>query len=107
MTDNETPPIVVSGNAATTDPLKLAIANVFVILGAMTALAGFVSNRDLAGFIVWIKTTDGAAFIGAVMTVASLGYAAWKSRHRATQVVTLGADPRVPATVAVVKGTAA
>lgn len=103
MTDNETPPIVVSGNAATTDPLKLAIANVFVIIGAMTALAGFVSNRDLAGFIVWIKTNDGAAFIGATLSVASLVYAAWKSRHRATQVVSLGADPRVPPAAATLK----
>lgn len=103
MTDNETPPIVVAQNAATTDPLKLAFANVIVILGAMGALAGFVSNRDLAGFIVWIKTNDGAAFVSAVLAFASFAYASWKARHRATQVVALGADPRVPPAAASLK----
>lgn len=102
---NETPPIVVTGNEALADPVKLALANVVVVVGAMTALSGFLSNRDLAGFIVWIKTTDGAAFIAAALSLAGLAYSWWKSRHRAAQVVSVAVDDRVPAAVATtVKG---
>nr|WP_314471032.1 hypothetical protein [uncultured Sphingomonas sp.] len=100
---NETPPIVVKGNEALVDPAKLAVANVVVVIGALTALSGFVSNRDLAGFIVWIKTTDGAAFLAAALSLAGIVYSWWKSRHRAAQVVNVAADERVPAEVATVK----
>lgn len=96
MADNEAPPIVVSDNAATTDPIKLVLANAVVIVGAAGSLAGFVSNRDLAGFIVWMKTSDGATFASAVMALAGVVYATWKSHHRATQVVAVAAEPRVP-----------
>lgn len=102
--NNETPPIVVTGNETLADPLKIAIANVLVVIGALTALSGFVSNRDLAGFIVWIKTTDGAAFIAAAMSLAGIAYSWWKSRHRAAQVVAVAADDRVAPDVATIKG---
>lgn len=104
---NETPPIVVTGNETLADPAKLALVNVLVVIGAMTALSGFVSNRDLAGFIIWIKTTDGLAFVGAATSLAGIAYAWWKSRHRAAQVVTVASDDRVPTEVANVKGTTA
>lgn len=102
--NNETPPIVVNGNEALADPVKLAFASLVIVLGSLTALSGFVSNRDLAGFIVWIKTTDGAAFIGAASTLAGIAYAWWKSRHRAAQVVAVAADDRVSSDVATVRG---
>lgn len=104
---NETPQIVVSGNETLADPAKLALANIVVVLGALTALSGFVSNCDLAGFIVWIKTTDGAAFIAAALSLAGVAYSWWKSRHRAAQVVNVAADERVPVEVATVKASAA
>lgn len=100
---NETPPIVVTGNEALADPVKIALASVVVVIGSLTALSGFLSNRDLAGFIVWTKTTDGLAFLGAASTLAGIAYTWWKSRHRAAQVVTVAADERVPAEVASVK----
>lgn len=104
---NETPPIIVTGNETLADPAKLAIANIFIVVGAITALSGFVSNRDLAGFIVWIKTTDGAAFIAAAMSLAGIVYAWWKPRHRAAQVVAVATDDRVSPAVASLKGTIA
>lgn len=96
--------IVVTGNEALADPAKLALANVVVVFGALAALSGFVSNRDLAGFIVWIKTTDGAAFIAAAMSLAGVSYSWWKSRQRAAQVVAVAADNRVSPAVATIKG---
>lgn len=104
---NEAPPIVVTGNEALADPAKLALASLVVVLGSLTALSGFMSNRDLIGFIVWIKTTDGLAFLGAASSLAGIVYAWWKSRHRAAQVVNVAADDRVPTAVASVAGPAA
>lgn len=101
---NESTPIVVTGNETIADPAKLALANVVVVLGALTALSGFVSNRDLAGFIVWIKTTDGAAFIAAALSLGGVAYSWWKSRHRAAQVVAVAVDNRVSPSVATIKG---
>ena len=100
---NETPPIVVTGNETLADPAKLALASIVVVLGSLTALSGFVSNRDLIGFIVWTKTTDGLAFLGAVSSLAGIAYAWWKSRHRAAQVVAVAADERVSPDVATVR----
>lgn len=101
MSDNETPPIQVN-QTPVADQAAAAARTIVLVLGAITALAGFVSTRDLAGFIAYVQTSDGLSALGLAITGATFAWGQWKTRHRAKQLAAI--VPHVPDEVAVFKG---
>ena len=83
--NNETPPITAPTPA--TDQAASAVRTVLLIIGAMTAIAGFVAKRDLSGFILYVQSTDGLAFVGLMISIGTIAWGQWKTRHRAKQIV--------------------
>ena len=54
--------------------------------------------------IAYVQSSDFITAAGIVMTASTFAWGQWKTRHRAKQLATIAADPRVPDAVAVVKG---
>lgn len=97
MTDNEKPPIVAP--APGMDQAESAVRTLILAISVITAVAGFVAKRDLAGFIVYVQSNDFLAFLALAIGGATVWWAQWKSRHRAKQLVAIRDDDRVPSEV--------
>ncbi len=54
---NETPPIVVNASPAA-DQLVPAGRTILLLVSVITALTTISSKRDLAGFIVYVQSSD-------------------------------------------------
>jgi hypothetical protein len=93
MSDNEAPPI--KAPVPATDQALSFVRAVVLSIGVITAFAGFLSKRDLAGFIVYIQSNDFLAWLGMMAAVATVWWGQWKTRHRAKQIVAIRDDPRV------------
>jgi hypothetical protein len=106
MADNETPQIVVNPSPAT-DQAASALRTVLLVISAVTAITTLASKRDLAGFIVYVQSNDFLQVVSIIATAATFGWSQWKTRHRAKQLAAVAADPRVPDSVATLKGPAA
>lgn len=102
MSDNGTPPIEVSASPMG-DQIASALRVVVLCISVITALAGLVAKRDLAGFILYVQSSDFIAFSAFVVGGATFAWGQWKTRHRAKQLTTITADPRTPDAVAVLK----
>jgi hypothetical protein len=107
MTDaNETAPIVVNPSPAA-DQLAAGFRTLLLLVTVITALSSLASKRDLAGFILYVQSSD---FLQAVSVIGAIGtfvWGQWKTRHRAKQLAAVAADPRVPDAVATIKAPAA
>ncbi len=99
---NETPQIVVNPSP-TLDQVQSAIRAILLVISAATAIATFASKRDLAGFILYVKSSEFIQVASIVATAGTFVWSQWKARHRAKQLVAVAADPRVPDAVAVLK----
>jgi hypothetical protein len=97
VTDNELPPITAPSPAS--DQALSAVRSLVLAISVITAFAGFLSKRDLAGFIVYIQSNDFLAFLSVALGIGSLWWGQWKIRHRAKQLVAIRDDPRVPSDV--------
>jgi len=106
MTDNTTPPIQANPTPVT-DQAASAIRTVLLCIGVVSALAGFVAKRDLAGFIAYMQSSDFLAAMSLLLAAGSFVWGQWKTRHRAKQLATVAADPRVPDEVIALKGSEA
>ena len=95
--ENEKPPITAPspGN----DQAFAAVRTVILTISVLTAFAGFLSKRDLAGFIVYIQSNEFLAWLAMVIGAATVTWGQWKIRHRAKQIVAIRDDPRVPSDV--------
>lgn len=102
MTDDTTPPIQAEKSPAR-DQAESAIRSVLLAISVVTALAGFVSKHDLAGFVAYMQSSDFLAALAALIGAATFGWGQWKARHRSQQLAAIAADPRVPDQVAKLK----
>lgn len=93
MTTNEQPPI--QAPVPATDQAMSAVRTLVLSLSVFTALAGFLTKRDLAGFIVYIQSNDFLAWLAAAIAAGTIWWGQWKVRHRAKQIVAIRDDPRV------------
>lgn len=105
MADNETPQIVAP--TPLNDQIASGIRVMVLAIGLVTTLAGFVSRRDLAGFIVYVQTNEFLATAGLLVSVGMFTWGQWKTRHRAKQLNAVAQDVRVPDAVIVTKEKAA
>jgi len=103
MTDNETPPMQ-ANPTPTTDQAAAAVRTILLCIGVVSALAGFVGKRDLAGFIAYMQSSDFISALALLMAAATFVWGQIKTRHRAKQLATVAADPRVPNEVISLKG---
>lgn len=106
MTDPATPPpplsaqLVINPSVVRTLAINVSLA-LSIVVTTLATLAGFVSNRDLAGWIVWVKSEDFVSFLGAIGLLATLGAYVWRSLTRKWREVYLARH--VKDEVAVVK----
>ena len=99
---NESPPIAVNPSPLN-DQIASGIRNLLLAVGVVTAIAGFVAKRDLAGFIVYVQSSEFIQVAGLVLTFGSVAWSQWKTRHRAKQLASVAAHPAVPDAVAHLK----
>lgn len=97
MTDNELPPITAPSPGY--DQALSAVRTFVLSVSVITAFAGFLSKRDLAGFIVYIQSNDFLAWLAMAIGIGSVWWGQFKIRHRAKQIVAIRDDPRVPSDV--------
>ena len=102
MADNETPQIVVNPTPAR-DQAAAAIRTVLLVLSVVTALSGIIARRSLIEFIAYMQSQDFLTVLSLVIGAGTFVWGQWKTRHRAKQLATIAADPRVPDAVARVK----
>ena len=100
--DNLNAPIAVNATPAN-DQISAAVRTVVLLISVVTALAGLASKHDLAGFIAYVQSAPFITAAGLVMGAGTFAWGQWKTRHRAKQLATIAADPRVPDSVAVTK----
>ena len=93
-------PIVVSGGEAIKDPLQATGRYILVIATAFPVIASFVAKRDVVGLIDYFRSSPGALVISAAVSLGTMLYGIYKTHKRASQVVTVAADSRVPNAVA-------
>jgi hypothetical protein len=96
MTDKNELPVITVPSTPANDQIASAIRSVMLVVGFVTAVAGFVSHRDAAGFIAYVQSSDFVLALGVLMTAGSFVWGQWKTRHRGKQLANLAADPAVP-----------
>ncbi len=102
---NVAAPIAVNASPVT-DQAGSALRSVLLVVSVITALTTIASKRDLAGFIVYVQSSE---FLQALSIIASIGtfaWGQWKTRRRAKQLAAVGANPRVPDDIISIKPTA-
>lgn len=97
MSENEAPPITAPVPA--NDQAMSAVRTIILSVSVITAFAGFLSKRDLAGFIVYVQSNDFLAWLAGITAAGTIWWSQWRTRHRAKQIVAIRDDPRVPETV--------
>jgi hypothetical protein len=97
MTGNELPPITAPSPGG--DQALSAVRTIVLSISVITAFSGFLSKRDLAGFIVYIQSNDFLAWLAMAIGIGSVWWGQIKIRHRAKQIVAIRDDPRVPSDV--------
>ena len=98
MADNETPPIVVPATPGP-DVIAASVRLLVMAIGVVTAFAGFVSKRDLAGFITYIQSSDFLAAAGGISAAVAAIWALLKTQHRSIQLTNTAKNPLVPDSV--------
>lgn len=94
--ENEKPQIKISESTVVHDQAAAISRIVVLVISSFAAISHFVAVRDLAAFIAFMQSSDGIGFIALVVSGATAGWAWWKTRHRAKQVVSVAEDVRVP-----------
>lgn len=102
---NETTPIAVNASPVP-DQAASAVRSVLLVVSVITALTTIASKRDLAGFIVYVQSSEFLQALSFVVSIATFAWGQWKIRHRAKQLAKIAGDDRVPDAVASIKPTA-
>lgn len=77
-------PIVVPASPANAQ-IASGLRSAVLVIGAITTLAGFVSHRDMAGFLTYVQSSDFVLVLGIASTVGSVAWGQWKLRKRELQ----------------------
>jgi hypothetical protein len=99
---NQAAPIAVNPSPVP-DQAASALRTVVLIISVITALTTLASKRDLAGFIVYVQSSEFLQAMSIVISIATFTWGQWKIRHRAQQLATIAGDERVPDAVANLK----
>lgn len=102
MTNN--PIIAVSPSIQYIDMASSAIRAFVLVVGSITALAGFISQRDWHGVIVYIQSSPFTTVLATVMSVGAFAWSLWKSHKRGGQLLAAATDTRNSAIQLVTKG---
>jgi hypothetical protein len=102
---NETTPIAVNASPVP-DQAASALRSVLLVVSVITALTTIASKRDLAGFIVYVQSSEFLQAVSIIVSIATFAWGQWKIRHRAKQLAAVGANPRVPDDIISIKPTA-
>lgn len=104
MVDVVTKPIIVRTQQGLIDTAAAAFRMLAIILSAAPVAVLFVKKHDLIGLYDYLHNdAQGVALVGAVTGLVAIGYGLWKSFKRGTQIATVAADNKVPASVADIK----
>lgn len=95
-----TTPIVVSESQGIIDLLAAAGRYITVIVTLGAALLAILKTHDIAAIIAFMRGTQGAALIAAVMGLGALGWGLYKTHKRGAQVATVAASSEVPNKIA-------
>ncbi len=107
MTDDTTQKTILVNASPLIDQIQALGRSLALVIGAVSTLAGILSKHDLTAFIAYLQTSDFATAAAIVVTAVSLGWGWWKTGHRASQLATIAANPRVPDDVAALKPSSA
>ena len=73
-----------------------------VMIGGGTAIAGFVSHRDLTGFLAYVRSDSIIPVVGALTAFAAWGWSLWRTwDNKRKLVIAANAAPDSVAVVAV------
>jgi hypothetical protein len=104
VSDPTTPvptPIIVNPSAIPAQVATIA-RDVGVVIGALTAIGGFVQKRDLQGLLTFLQDNAFVSALGLVLTAGILVYRQWSTRRTNAKLKTL--EPYAPSEVATLKG---
>ena len=102
VNQNEAAPIAVNASPVP-DQAASALRSVLLVISVITALTTIASKRDLAGFIVYVQSSEFLQAVSIVVSIGTFAWGQWKIRHRAKQLATIASDDRVPNEVASLK----
>lgn len=105
MTEQNTQPPITVSSSPIADQAASAVRTLLLVLSVVTALAGFFSKRDLAGFVAYVQSSDFITALALLIGAVTFAWGQWKTRHRAKQLANVAADPRVPDSVISIKDT--
>lgn len=105
MADTAQTPVVVPANAGIIDALQAAARYTVVLIGAVTAILGFLNAHDIAGLMAYVQANGGqiTASVAGLIAIGTAAYGVLKSHRRGSQIATVAASPRVPASIATTK----
>lgn len=70
------------------------VRSVVMVVGAVTALAGFVSQRDWHGATAYIQGAPFTTALATLMSLTAFAWGLWKTHKRGGQLLTAATDPR-------------
>lgn len=103
MPTNTSNQIVVSENAGILDTLAAAGRYLVVILGAVPLLLALLGQHNFGDIIAYFRSSDGASLIAAVSGLVAIAYGLFKTHKRGSQIATVAASDKVPASIATTK----
>lgn len=98
----EIPSPVVINPSTTPDHVSSGVRDVLIFIGGITAVFGFLAEKDLAGLMSWIQSTEALPFLGLVVAGLSLIWRHITLRRKKAQLVAVGLA--APNSTAVVLG---
>lgn len=89
MANQDQPPIVISPTTVT-NVLSAAARMAVVLSGAVTAIIGFLSKRDLIGLMDYFQSSAFIPVAGAVASALTFGYALWRTWKNKKTLIKVG-----------------
>lgn len=103
MSDTDGKPGIEARATPYFDMATSAVRSVLLVVGAVVALAGFVSKHDWAGVLSYVQSAPFITALATVMAAGSFAWGQWKTRERANQISSVAGNPLVPEDVAKLK----
>lgn len=103
MTDTSNDPGIKVNPSPYTDMAASAVRSLLVVVGALVALAGFVSKHDWAGLIDYVQSAPFLTALATIMAAGAFAWGQWKTRSRAVDAIAVATSPKVPDSVASLK----
>ena len=94
-------PLVINPSTAS-EHTKSGVRDLLIFIGGFTAVMGFISKRDLAGFLSWIHSSEAFPFLGLVVAGSGLAWRHLRIKRKKAELVAVGLS--APNSSAVVLG---